>query len=344
MAPYISIVVTGRNDNHGGDMTRRMRMFMTGLMHQCNSYRLPMELVFVEWNPPLDKPLLKEVLPTPAQGDYLTLRYIVVPPELHLNLKNNDRIHLHQMIAKNVGIRRAKGEFVLSTNLDILFSDEIVKFFSKRKLDKNRFYRTNRCDIPETIDESLSHEKRLEFCKKNVLKRWGLNPNFQHNVGFPGIFNIFIIHHFTRLFNKLLRKYFFPLNSPTTGNDYFASGDFTLMSKDAWDRIDGYMELDIFPLHIDSLALDAALAIGLKQQVLPKEQCVYHIHHHEGWVTLDPLAALHYTIKRPVLDWSVANNASNYIVTNKLKFGVNKSNWGYSDSSFEEFVFNEKQS
>ena len=75
--------------------------------------------------------------------------------------------------------------------------------------------------------------------------------------------------------------------------------------------------------------------------ILPKEQCVYHIHHHEGWVTLNPREALYYTIERPVLDWSVANNASNYIVENKLKFGVNKPGWGYRDNNFEEFIFNE---
>ena len=34
------------------------------------------------------------------------------------------------MIAKNVGIRRARGEFVLATNIDILFSSELACIFA----------------------------------------------------------------------------------------------------------------------------------------------------------------------------------------------------------------------
>ena len=32
------------------------------------------------------------------------------------------------MIAKNAGIRRARGQFVLATNIDIIFSNELVGF------------------------------------------------------------------------------------------------------------------------------------------------------------------------------------------------------------------------
>jgi len=43
---------------------------------------------------------------------------------------------LYQMIAKNAGIRRARGEYVLATNIDILFSSELACFFAARRLQR----------------------------------------------------------------------------------------------------------------------------------------------------------------------------------------------------------------
>ena len=114
--PYLSIVVTTRNDNHGGDLLLRTQTFVNGLIHQCNKFDFFVELIVVEWNPPMGKPLLNEVLPQPMPTDKLCLRYIVVPNEIHRQYISNNSIPLFQMIAKNVGIRRAKGEYILCTN------------------------------------------------------------------------------------------------------------------------------------------------------------------------------------------------------------------------------------
>ena len=49
-----------------------------------------------------------------------------MPSELHARYPHGDALPLYQMIAKNVGIRRARGQFVLATNIDILFSNELA--------------------------------------------------------------------------------------------------------------------------------------------------------------------------------------------------------------------------
>ena len=61
--PYISFVVTSRNDNHGGDLRKRMLIFYKGLIHQCNKFKLPCELIMVDWNSPDPNELLDKVLP-----------------------------------------------------------------------------------------------------------------------------------------------------------------------------------------------------------------------------------------------------------------------------------------
>ena len=51
-APYLSLVVAARNDNHGGNMLARMQAFLDAWLVQSARYRLSSEIVVVEWNPP----------------------------------------------------------------------------------------------------------------------------------------------------------------------------------------------------------------------------------------------------------------------------------------------------
>ena len=121
----ISVVATARNDGHGGDLLYRMQLFVDALAAQCARHSLDAELVLVEWNPPADRPSLINVLALPP-AELLPIRIITVPGEVHATLEHAAQLPLFQMIAKNVGIRRARGRFVLATNVDVLLSDELV--------------------------------------------------------------------------------------------------------------------------------------------------------------------------------------------------------------------------
>jgi hypothetical protein len=162
---YLSIVVTTRNDNHGGDLLKRTQTFLDGVFQQFNKYNIKTELIIVEWNPPIDKPLLKDVLKINFPSPLVSLRYIQVPHEIHKNYRYQDTIPLYQMIAKNVGIRRAKGKFILCTNIDILFSDELMLRISKQDFLEKTFYRANRCDVPKEVMDLPHLNQQLEFCK-----------------------------------------------------------------------------------------------------------------------------------------------------------------------------------
>ncbi|MDF1667891.1 MAG: hypothetical protein P1V97_39505, partial [Planctomycetota bacterium] len=63
--PKISIVATSRNDNHGGDLNRRMQIFVTAFISQCQLHQLNAELLLVEWNPPEGRASLAEELEWP---------------------------------------------------------------------------------------------------------------------------------------------------------------------------------------------------------------------------------------------------------------------------------------
>ena len=325
--PYLSIVATSRNDNHGGDLTNRMKIFVNGLIHQTRKFQFSCELVMVEWNPPADKPGLSEILPKTNPEDFLTIRYVVVPSHIHDQMEFSERLYVFQMIAKNIGIRRARGEYVLCTNIDLLFSDQLFKFFADRKLEKNVFYRCKRCDIPNSIYEIENIEKQLEFAQNNVTKKLG-------KVEWFGIS--------TTLFQKLMKM---PL--PSSLNDMIARllissldkeacGDFTLMSKEDWIRIEGYPELEVYSLHIDSMGIIAAASIGIKQQILSPKKCTYHIAHTGGWEFQTAKERVLFHTNKPVLDWWSVFRLGVEIVRKGVTYSLNKSTWGLSDQDLME--------
>ncbi|MBE15873.1 MAG: hypothetical protein CL867_06455 [Cytophagaceae bacterium] len=338
--PYISFVVTSRNDNHGGDMTKRMRIFVNGLIAQCNAHKLNAELVFVEWNPEPDKPYLSEVLPSPQTGDYLSIRYIRVPHSIHKTLKFSEHLPIYQMIAKNVGIRRAAAPYVLCTNVDLLFSDALMKLLAARVLKKNHFYRANRCDIPNTIDQEADVSAQLRFAASHTTKRLGFVRAGRFDTRLVALYDRVIHHFYVPLVGLLRRDSHFKEKVMLGALDYDACGDFTLMSKEDWLDIDGYVELEMYSLHIDSMGLMSAFAKAKKQVIFPPEACSYHIAHQGGWEIDDPIEKLKFFSKLPTLEWWSVWQSGLKILLEKSNFNINSPDWGLRQHQLEEVTQN----
>ncbi len=342
MKPYLSIVATSRNDDHGGGMLKRMRLFVNGLIQQSRRFGVKCELIIVEWNPPEDRPLLNEVLPKPEDGDPLLLRYIIVPHEIHAQYKRSDVLPLFQMIAKNVGIRRANGQFVLCTNVDLLFSDGIFEHFQKQNLSPANFYRANRCDVPSDIDETWPVDQQLQYAKDNILNRLGRNKEYMNLEGAPA--SLYKFPLLARLLDTAAgmkqRNVDNPYELAIRKLDSNACGDFTLMAKDAWMDIQGYPELDLYSIHVDTMGLIAARALGYQQVILPQEQCTYHIYHKTGWESMTPVEKIGFWEERPGIGWDVVFDSGMYLIEHGRRFNINASNWGFADKELEEVVYN----
>src|SRR5262249_22482713 len=167
--PYLSVIVTTRNDDHGGDPLKRLQAFVNCFQQQCRRTGLDAEVVVVEWNPPADRPSVSSLLRIPGDA-VCTYRFIDVPPELHQRLRHADVLPLFQMIAKNVGIRRARGEYVLATNIDIIFSTPLVEALAARTLQPYRLYRVDRHDIQSDFPIDASLDAKMEFCRSHQLR------------------------------------------------------------------------------------------------------------------------------------------------------------------------------
>jgi hypothetical protein len=168
--PYLSLVVAARNDDHGGNFLERMQAFIDGWVAQTRIHQIPSELLIVEWNPPADRKRLADALRWPPDSGSCEVRIIMVPPEVHFRYGHSSVLPLYQMIAKNVGIRRARGRFVLVTNIDILFSTELAAFLSKQELQKGKMYRIDRYDVMNSLPAGLSNEEQLAWCRTHLIR------------------------------------------------------------------------------------------------------------------------------------------------------------------------------
>src|SRR5881397_795571 len=82
----VSFVVTSRNDDFGGEMLRRLRLFTENVLQLANKHQLESEIIVVEWNPP-PGPRLHDVLKLRVTSDVCSIRFIEVPPEAHRALR-----------------------------------------------------------------------------------------------------------------------------------------------------------------------------------------------------------------------------------------------------------------
>ncbi|MFH8120277.1 MAG: hypothetical protein QXS37_05750 [Candidatus Aenigmatarchaeota archaeon] len=274
--PYISFVVVGRNDDYGYKFLDRFQNFLDNLIYLCEKYRLPSELIIVEWNPPKEKPRLYNALNINKNRKFLNIRFIEVPHRLHQKFENSDKLPLFEYVGKNVGIRRANGEFVLATNPDIIFNAELIEFLSKQQLEDDCFYRIARYDLRDDIPKGLKKEKLLTFCKKKYFCYNGVYFAFikPKNVSELYLFFKLLVRKIARsILMFLFRKKYFYLwihgGCP---------GDFILMKKENWFKIRGFSESGLRN-GIDGLATIMAHFAGFKMVILKDPLRIYHQNH-----------------------------------------------------------------
>jgi hypothetical protein len=110
------------------------------------------------------------------------LRSYVVDPAYHDALSLNPKIQFQEFIAKNVGIRRARGEFLLTTNTDIYLGRGVLEFLKASPLDARVLYRAPRHDLRwdgdvSSIDWEVLHDERNWEEVNHIQPPWFTNAS-----------------------------------------------------------------------------------------------------------------------------------------------------------------------
>ena len=333
--------MSSRNDDHGANLLVRTQTCLDGLLSQLERFRIVSELILVDWNPPPDKPALKDIITWPQTLRYSTIRVITVPPSIHNRYDGAEKIPMNVVAALNCAIRRARGEFVLPRTADLLYADELMAFIAGKKLNNGERYRVDRYDVDRNVVNCPTLEEQLKYCRTHVLK---INSRQPPPKGFPALHTN-------------------------------ASGDFELMSRHYWHLLRGYREGDIPAAYGDSLLSYASYVAGVKEVVLEAPLCIYHIDHDNQFNTrlvqeklplqklLEPpflpsgfnrkmvglyrviLTTFGYKLKSSVagvatLDYSEFLKMGRKMLAGKRTYVFNDENWGLRDENLEECIIN----
>ena len=245
----LSATIVSRNDNYGGNLIERSTYCFNSMIDTFD------EVFYVDWNSET-RSLVEEVKQNVTfKGNF---HHFVVDPD-YARFLTNYNVNAQkccEVLGRNIGLRRATGDWIVSTNIDIIAPrrDELESTISK--LDNRTFYTISRRSA------DLANIIKFHNSDKCVYSEW-----------------------------KSLRDYListseerhFP-EKTTAGDDYSlvnCCGDFQMATWDVWNDIRG-MESDlIFPLYADTNVQKKAVkhGFGLKAIYNP---ALFHIDHGKG--------------------------------------------------------------
>ena len=224
--PVVSLVLTGRNDGYGGDFIARFFRSLRFNHQQLTARGIAYELVFVEWAPPSDARLIRDqIFDALPELDVAVCSWYVVDPRYQEVLSLNPRLEYLEFPAKNVGVRRARGRFVLTSNCDVYFGRRIFDALADGTLEPRVLYRAPRHDLTlpaerAPLDWSVLEDPRNLAGPAHVLK------------------------------------------PPYMGS---ATGDFVLLDRESFHEIGGFNEVyRVARIGIDRNVLVKALSSGLR--------------------------------------------------------------------------------
>jgi hypothetical protein len=247
--PYVSFVTFSRNDDYAGGL-RKLYWSTRYLAEQCDEAGLAAESVIVEWNPPADRePLAIALMDLPSSRN-LAVRIVTVPPHVHARYAYSNLRPMHGAVAANVGLRRARGNFLVVRVADAFYPDSLIRFLATRTLNAEHLYRAMRVDLEPKAADMLGSSKTdfLANCADLIALR-----------------------------NEHLEQPYSPFQLPRLFTN--AGGDFQLLARDRWRELRGYWESsDITAFEADSMLSYSAYGTGIQEEVLSAE-CVYKIAH-----------------------------------------------------------------
>ena len=292
----ISAVITSRNDNYGGQLNERATYCFNSAIDTFD------EVIYVDWNSPTHSLLYDIKHNINFKGNF---KHIVISPEIASILTNNDpqAQKCCEVLGRNIGLRRATGDYLVSTNIDIIHPrrEDLEKLI--QQMDKNTFYTVSRRYT--NWEQINAYYEENEYYQLDFKNNWRSLRNY--------LIDVSTERHFDE--------------KTVEGDDYSiinCCGDFQIATKEIWNEIRGFEEELIYTLYADTNVQKKAVMHGFGLKAL-YEPALFHIDHGKGGGGfLDGIN------KR-------ANDPYRAIVNQQKT--ENQDNWGFADIDIEFEIF-----
>ena len=235
-----SVVILTKNDNYGKNLNHRAKMCINSMVENFD------EVVVVDWKTRNGQSLLSNIInEVPHIGK---IKSIQVSSEL---LKEKYphfyRWNILEAVGRNVGIRRATGDWIASSNIDIVTTPLDLSL-----LKSGEFYTTARKDIEEGFHLGILDYKQL---RNHLLE----NRNSYHQK--PTIDN-----------------------SSDKWSLVVCCGDFQIGERQTWEKMKGFEQSVLYGCGIDTNIMKKA-SFHTDIKILPYD--VFHLNHGKGGERFD---------------------------------------------------------
>ncbi len=268
----ISAVIVSRNDGYGGHLNERATYCFNSAIDTYD------EVIYVDWNSETHSLLYDIKDNIQFKGNF---KHIVISPEIASVLTNGDpnAQKCCEVLGRNIGLRRATGDYLVSTNIDIIHPKRDQLEETIAQLDIRSFYTISRRHTDWDIIKAF-HNDEIPFSEWKSLREYLITNSEER--------------HFEE--------------TTVSGDNYSiinCCGDYQIAFREIWNEIRGFEEALIYSLYADTNVQKKALmhGFGLKAIYNP---ALFHIEHGRGGggfldginkVTNDPYRAIVYQNK-----------------------------------------------
>lgn len=226
-------IITSKNDNYGGNLHHRATFCLTSMIENHD------EVIFVDWKTKDGNSIIKNI------KDKLPHSKKLKSIEVSKNFLDEKYPHLSkynmiESVGRNVAIRRAEGDFIISTNIDIIATP-----LDNSVLIEDNFYTVSRRDIEENFHLGKSNYKDL------YEHIWNNRDSYRKKETIQGTSDIWSLIN--------------------------CCGDYQIGHRNVWEKMKGFEESILFGCGIDTNVMKKASFFS-KTQIL-ENHYIFHLNH-----------------------------------------------------------------
>ena len=168
----LSIVLCARNDNHLGNFKDRFKFSLERNIYFLETFNINYEIIIVDYLSEFEKlyenKYFSEIFKNPKIKNYIVNKNVIK------KFKNDI---FYQFYAKNIGIRRCSGKYILIMNCDNFFDEKTLKEIKSviQNAEKNYYFRPEYW-VEYDISRNIFFNKISSFCAKETDKDHFLGP------------------------------------------------------------------------------------------------------------------------------------------------------------------------
>jgi hypothetical protein len=228
-----SVILTSKNDNYGGNLHHRATMCLTSLIEHHD------EVIFVDWKTKNNDSIINSI--RDKLSHQKKLKSIQVSKQfLQEKYPNISKYNIIESIGRNIGIRRAEGDYIISTNIDIISSP-----LTESLLNENIFYTVPRRDVDENFHLNFNSFQNLY----NSI--WDRRDSYQPKEKSNSTTDIWSLIN--------------------------CCGDYQIGFKDVWEKMKGFEESILFGCGIDTNVMKKASFYSQIKTL--DEHYIFHLNH-----------------------------------------------------------------